>query len=264
MTVEAGSFLMQELEAQYERLRGKDALWPLREKAWEKFQLLGLPDRHEEAYRHVPMRDVYACCKNEHATFDQHSFDAALEAAILPECRKSYFVFIDGAFAPERSNTSLLPHSVVLVALSQALRSHGHFLLSHLHKTIKEESDPFALLNLALHLQGLFLYIPPKQQLEAPIQCIYATTGQEAFSASRMQIVMGKESQCFGCATSLYLSKNSCITSHAVDFLLEEKTGLSFVDIQKSPSEHLCLHHLRAHLKRDATFKTVDFFQDRK
>src|SRR5689334_21616088 len=169
-----------------QKIMVKDALSSFREKAWEKFLALGLPSRDDEAFRFVNLRDLYAQIpqvSSSASELSQEELAKKIQENVLPECLCSYIVFVNGKYQPLLSNTSAISSSCSFYSLSQAMQKLSHFLSSQLLKTIKEEKDPFALLNLALHSKGVFLYISPKQNVPHPIQCIHVLTeGSTPFS----------------------------------------------------------------------------------
>ena len=47
-------------------------------------------------------------------------------------------------------------------------------------KGLKEETDPFAALNAAMHVKGAFVFVPPKVEVQAPIQYLNLMTPQNS------------------------------------------------------------------------------------
>src|ERR1700722_8669739 len=131
--------------------RKKDALHPFREKSWLRLSEVGLPSKSQEAFRYLPLRELYLSSFKTSCSFalDKSTFSHA----ILPECKESHLIFVDGQFAPE---FSVLPSCAVVKSLDEAIQSHHGFVQHQLLRTLKEENDPFALVNLALHGNGVF------------------------------------------------------------------------------------------------------------
>lgn len=126
-----------------------------REKSWQKFLELGLPSKSSESFRYVSLRDLY------HSSFQMSNAAGVNKSqlcdAILPECARSHIVFVDGVYSPYLSDTSSLAPQMVLLTLEEAFSAHGSFLQGHFTRFLREEKDPFACMNLALHEQGAFL-----------------------------------------------------------------------------------------------------------
>lgn len=88
-------------------LQRHDTFNPFREKSWHRLLELGLPHRSHEAFRYVHLKELYQTSFGFYhpKTADKSSFIDA----ILPECRHSHLVFVDGQFSLELSDISALP-----------------------------------------------------------------------------------------------------------------------------------------------------------
>jgi Fe-S cluster assembly protein SufD len=248
------------------KLIEKDALHTLREKAWEKFFAMGLPSR-SDAYRTVRLSDLYSektflnpCPAQEISPID------AIAAAVLPACRHAHLVFVNGKYRSELSDVSALPRACTVTPLAQAMRASGSFLSAHLLKSIQDEKDPFALLNFALHAQGVFVYIAPKQNLEVPIQCIHVLTDNPGpFSAPRIELAVGAHSRIQWIGTHLNLSvQDPHCTSPFFHLFLEEAAHVECtLHLAIKPSDW-CFDTVRAYLKRDAALHVVSVLEGSK
>jgi len=260
MAAEEGAFL-QSIKAHFEQMRGETALATIRQKAWERFIALGLPSREDEAFRSVSLRDLYSTTFHADQASKSCEENIAQEIAkvLLPESRHSHVVFVNGVFCPHLSDTSELSSGSVVLTFSQAMRSHGHFLERHLLKAIKEENDPFALLNLALHPSGLFLYIAPKLHISQPIQCIQiATCDRPQLCVPRIQLALGAHSAIKWISTQLFLNEQQshCSIPH-LDLFLDEGAHFHFFGHLFPLTSDWCFDTIRAHLKRDAALKAL-------
>ena len=200
----------------------QDALSPMREKAWERLLAMGMPQRSDEAFRSVVLRDLYAA--RFMAPQDSAVVKRDIEEFILPEAQHSHLVFVDGLYCAHLSDTSALPVEMLIIPLTQALRTHGHFLQAHLQRTLKEEKDPFALLNVALHRSGLFVYVPPRLHIDVPVHCLHVATGTDAqFIASRNHVMLGAQSEMKWLNTQHFLKDVTAQCANLVsDLLLDE------------------------------------------
>ena len=155
------------MERLYSDVALKDPLKRMRAKAWERYQELGLPSRRHEQFRYIKLRHLFS----QSFTRARPATIPALDAYLLPEC--SHIVLVNGEFRPELSQ---LPEKVVVADLVEASRTYSGFLTNQWNQSLKDEQDAFVALNAALHQGGLFLYVPPKTILEAPIQIVNVIT----------------------------------------------------------------------------------------
>jgi Fe-S cluster assembly protein SufD len=218
----------------------------MREKAWDHFLELGLPEKSDEAFRYVPLRRLYEL------NLKENSLDPSKEeilSYIYPECHGSYLVFVDGSYRPELSDLSGLSKKIVAQPINDAMRSYGPFLQSRWSKALKEEPDPFAVLNLAVHPQGLFFYVPPKVVLEKPIQTLFLSS-QGSFAPARLQLFLASQTEVQWISTIA----GEGIHNTFLDVALED--GASFQQTEVPVSGNgWHLNHFRATLKRDCRLK---------
>lgn len=177
----------------------------LRTKAWDHFLKLGLPEKSAEPFRYFPLREFY----NE----------------------------------PLACHLGKLEASLPILSLADAMRTYGSFLTSRLTKWLKEETDPFAAMNLALHQSSAFFYIQPKS--EQPIQ-IRIDGG-----VSRVHLFVGAHAKAV-CEVTGEVEKGF---SHLFfDVALEEGAELCLVN--RLTSKNWLFYSLRATLKKNSLLKS--------
>lgn len=256
LTKQVQPLLLQHLEAQFEKLKTIDALGFYRQLAWKKFQELGLPNRTQDAFKYVSLQGLTALAIDQ--TCDSHEIDEKqFESEILPESKYSYFLFINGCFRPDLSNFSALPPQIKVLFLSEAMQSHQAFLKHHLQQQLQREQDPFAALNLSLHSNGLFVYIPPKIVVNTPIQCLQIVTEKALFTVPRMQIVLGAHTQTKWIFSCLGQRIDSYLSLPLLDFALDEKAEVHGYFVEHHREHRWQFSSLRAVLKKNASFHAM-------
>lgn len=230
---------------------------PLQEKAWSRLWEMGIPHPQNEEYRSLRLRDLYAL------PFQKVPTPSVTREKILlqvpPECHQSCLVFVNGAFREDLSALSALPKGVLALPFSSALRSFGHFLTPYMTKRMKEEGDPFSLLNAALADEGAFLYVPPKVTVEAPI-CIFHwienPIGPSLFSP-RFHIFAGKESS----LNTIFVQKSKGSFPYwingVLDVTLEEKAHFENSSLVNEEKDRWHFLSVRSTLRKESTFKNV-------
>ncbi len=239
----------------------------LREKAWLHFQNLKLPSKKGEAYRNFKLRSLF----NSPIALAQEA--NALSADLLfphlyPSCQNSCLVFINGYFSPSLSRLEAVDEEAFIYPLDEGIASYSALLTNHWNKSLKEESDPFAALNGALHQRGAFVYLPRKKVLEAPVQILNVFVCQEAMQMfmPRLHIFAGAESSAQFIQTSLFLDEHhrpsalvpAPFVNRSVELTLEEGARVDYVqNLSQKPAEGWHFDALRASLKRDSRLQTV-------
>jgi Fe-S cluster assembly protein SufD len=211
-----------------------DALYNLRKKAWDQFEELGLPHK-TEPFRHIKLKTLYE---------RQFCFPEEFEVDFSPV--ENGIVFVNGQFQEHLSKWE----GFEVVPLNQAIGTYGVFLNHRYLK--KEESDPFVVMNGALHKGGVFIYLPPKTVLKQPLQIIHIANG-DYLSLPRVHLFAGAHAQGVLKVNSLNLSgfQNSLI-----DICLEENARIEVIHQGDEPTG-FAFDALRAHLKRNSFLNSV-------
>ncbi|NGX61763.1 MAG: FeS cluster assembly protein SufD [Chlamydiae bacterium] len=215
----------------------------IQKKAWDRFCSMGLPKNRDEMFQYVRLRDLY-----------NRSF-LPFSCAEPPKEPLPGLVFVNGVY---RKEFSTFPEGVIALPLTEAMTTYSTFLQNRLETLLEEEKDPFALLNLALFSEGLFLYIPPKKVLEAPLSLFYYMDPSESQVAAfpRVHLFVGKEAS-VTLECSMAGSMNNSWQNSVLDLVLDEQSQctLQFTSHEIPSSWHL--EAIRASLKRNSSLKTV-------
>lgn len=250
--------LLSLLEKVYKNAPDREPLTDLQAMAWGRFLELGLPSRKDEVFRYVPLRrlfnDTFVAAEEHLLTPDQ------IEPFILPESKDSVIVFVNGFFQPALSRMQGVSAKITLLPIQTALHSFNAFFMNNWKKSLREEVDPFVVLNAALHSKGAFLYVPPRLIEEKPIQILHLVAGDKAaLMMPRLHVFMGAQSDVRIVSTNESLSGESCLCNTVFDIHLEEDAHLKcFQNISYPISNAWHFHAYRANLKRNAVFKAVD------
>jgi Fe-S cluster assembly protein SufD len=229
-----------------------------RAKYWDLFLQIGLPHRKTESFQYLPLNQLYA---GTYAIPAQPalSFDS-LTNFIYPECAESLLVFINGEFCEKFSRKAAIPSQLIISPFSQAVKTYHSFLSNRWTKSLKEEKDCFAALNGALHGEGVFIYLPPKLKINAPIQILHVIDANEdmATLSPRIQVFAGAQSEATFLSSTALLSKHPCWVNQLIDFSIEEGASIVYNSTIKNPRNSWHFEAIRAQLKKNSQFKSVN------
>lgn len=242
--------MLETLEKQFCSLDADTNLREILKRAWDHLVERGLPSKKQEAFQYVPLRDLYA--GNFALASETLPSKAEILPHILPECKQSHLVFVNGNFAPELSE---LPSALVVMPLGKALTSYQAFLHQRLAAGMREESDPFAILNLSFATRGAFAYLPPKCKLEAPLQCVHLITQPGVFASPRLHFFVGKESKLKIVCT--FHPHEKSWTNSVLDLALEESAEVELVSTLMQESHAWLFEAVRATLKQNSRLHTA-------
>lgn len=230
----------------------QDLLGKLKLKAWERFEEVGLPARTHEVFRYLKMRQLYAMRPEFTIAHPTH---LSIAPHILPKCESAYLVFVNGVFTPELSK---LPEKIVVNTLQKAGATYGTLLSNAWNRSIQEELDPFALVNLALQQEGAFIYVPPKCEMSAPLQILHFITGENQGLMPRIQIFAGAHSNSEFAMTYAFEGCKGLWMNQVTELAIEDNAKVKFCQHATPLPENIWLFDaLRATLKRDSRIKTV-------
>lgn len=225
---------MQQLEGYFETLFDpKESLQTWRKKAWDRFLELGMPRLKQEAFQYVPIKDLHV---PEPALSPRDGSKAASPNTLF---------FTDGFF--QNAN---LPQPLVCLKLDAAMLVYGVFLQNRIHRALKEETDPFAVMNGAFQGKGAFLYVPPNTALAQPIEIIHQISSNQMVSP-RLQIFLGKGASVQIIQRSMDGNDSAFCNAH-IDVSLDAGSTLFFGDLQKWTSSSHSFQSFRSTLKRDS------------
>jgi Fe-S cluster assembly protein SufD len=246
------------LQQHYLKNAPNDPLQKIKAKAWDRLQELGLPTRRTEVFRYLRLRNLFS---QNYALSTPGEISAdAIALHVYPECTGSLLVFVNGHYQPTLSNTTALPQKLVISTLDDAMRTYGTLLNNQWAKFIKEETDPFTMINAALHRNGIFLYVPPKTIVEAPIQILHLidTQNQPLLLLPRLHLFTGTQSQISLISSQAVLSGSEYCFNQSAEFVIEEDSHVQYTQMtQNLAHETWHFDALRAILKRNSTLKTL-------
>lgn len=254
------ALFLELLENQYKQTNQQDLLQKIRARAWDHFLEIGLPTRKSEVFRYVKLHRFFSRRYQMTQTPVVSMTADEVEPFLYPECRESALVFINGRFTPQLSRFSALSKRVIILPLQEALKTYGTFLNNQWAKTLKEETDPFAILNTALHQDGVFIYLPPKTMVETPLQVIniVKSDNDPLLIQPRLHCFAGAQSQLDLYSTQAFLTGQDLCINMAAEFSLEEDAHVRYNQINMGlPASTWYFDACRANLKRNSTFKTV-------
>lgn len=235
-----------------------DALAPLRTKSWERFQEIGLPGPKNELFKHIGLHRLYSKAFTQAEPVDLQASD--IESHVLPECKGSVIVFVNGYYQPALTRLEALPNKMITTGLSEAMRTYGPLLTNQWIRLAKEDVDAFALLNGACHSEGVFIYLPPKVVCEVPLQVLYISDAvdQQAMIAPRLHLFAGANSSLNLLSTHASISGKGYCVNQVNDIALEENAHVHFTQVNSPKAEDIWhFEAVRAFLKRDSSLKTV-------
>ncbi|MBI5274076.1 MAG: Fe-S cluster assembly protein SufD [Chlamydiales bacterium] len=223
--------------------------------AWERFcNELSLPTKKTDGFEYLPLEQLFQ------STFLHHTSvgcidEEMLDQVIYPECANSYIVVFNGKLCLELSSIpSDMP--ITISPLSEAGQLYSNYLKGRWLQQSLEKENVFALLNLALFEDGMFLHIPKNLSLKTPLQMINIVSGGCVIHP-KLHVYVGKDASCSLATTTLFLSDKPALVNEDIDIVMEEGSSLSLIDGLWEAKQHFYFSSVHATLKQDANLQQV-------
>lgn len=191
--------LFEKLKEQFHKIDKQGSFGAMQRRAWEQFSQIGLPQKSDEAFRYLPLSDLYS-----------------LE-----------FVGVESAMQTAGAHDERM----IVLPLSKATSTYSAFLQSRWQMLFSKEKDPLTLLSLALGQEGVFIYVPAGVEIEEPLEISMGKEG--IIDPSQIYCFLGK-----GAKLSLSIRGMEGISLGLCDFALDEGAELSAV-IEREGDWHL-------------------------
>lgn len=237
----------------------KDFRWvgEKRQAALDRFLTLGLPTRKTDDWKYIDLAPVMGA---EYSESCDDCLDRAdkkiLELYFLSHTEKNRAVFVNGFFSKKFSSVKELPAGVVLEDLRTAARDHAALVRPYLAKNIEVEKNALAAANTIHFDDGIFLFVPAKTVLTAPVHVLHVNIGQGGESIvfyPRVLVVLGAGASASVVVNHVELSHEDHLMNSVSEFYLSEGAKLDLVSIQRAESHGSHFYAERFELERNAS-----------
>jgi len=230
-----------------------------RHEALQRFKELGLPHQKMEKWRNSKIKDTY---KYDYKMYteefspnltdedifkcDVHELDA-----FTVNLYRGYYVYKDQPIFK-------MTNGVIIGSIAAAFKEYPELVKQHFGKYFKKgEEKAFDLLNTALFLDGLFIYVPKNTKIDKPIQLINAVGREEnAFVQNRNLVILeeGSELTLIHCDDS-YDYKRS-FTNSLSEFYIGANAHLNHFKIQNLNNNSFLINSDYYHQEKDSHMLT--------
>lgn len=216
--------------------------------SWADFCVKGLPAKDQEAFRYVGIKKLENLFSKEEIAAEKSSFEKDLNT----------IYFINGRL--EKLDEAIF-EPLVVENIKDALKSYGPLLRGRFASFVKEEKDPFAMLNHALFEEGLFVYVPPNTVLEKPLTINFVYEGSHLVSSPKILFYLGKNSK-VELKLTMQMQGKSYLSNRFLEVHQEENSSFSMLN-EIGGDESFChFDAIRGFVKKNASFHYVSCVQD--
>lgn len=216
---------------------------------WQKFLEVGIPERKSEVFQYIKLQSLYE------TPFQRQEREQPIDITpfVLPEC-DGRIVFVNGRFRADLSDVSLIKGS--LLSLSEAVKSYGMYLNNTFSKMLKEECDPFALLNGACFQEGAFMYIAPQSRASIQILSIVDGAAEQdgihSWMMPRLQLFVGNRAEVSIAKTYHVSNSERYFYNEYTEIAIEEEAKMQCTIFDTIPSHAWQFEAYRLSLQRSS------------
>jgi len=236
----------------------------------DAFKQHGLPTPKNEYWKHTDL-SLLAKTKFSSVNSDAKKNTLAEDKLIrdvianhrITHGNVALLVMIDGCFSPELSELSDLSNDLIVCSLKDALKNHNELVKKYWPDKLSVTKSPFACLNAALFNDGIFIYVPKKCEIKAPIHILSIVSSQHNDDIHpRNLIILANES-------SLYLfeefvslrsvTREPFMINTVTTVTLEDNAKLNYIKLQNPNAETIHFGHFTISQHQSSEFSSVNF-----
>src|SRR4051812_10485327 len=181
------------------RAAGDRAAWrtEAQSAAWQKFESLPMPARHEEAWRFSSIKSLDLTGFTVPAPVPGKVAEDLLNRSVgLDACAGRMVFANEELLSRESRNESLKQKGVIWLPLEDAAREHPELFRKHfMQEEVQLGSRKFAALHETWARQGTFLYVPRGVEIDLPVESFHWLHGEASSCFPHTLIVADENSK---------------------------------------------------------------------
>lgn len=261
----AETFKLIEADTIFERLETAAALpmdggfAGLRRTAMQRFSTLGLPTQKQEEWRFTNLTPLAGAHFSVPTDVDFNASDAitSAESFGLLGLTSVLFVFINGHYRSDLSQTSELPSNVTVKPFS-AGGSADATTQQYLGTIAADQQHPFMALNTAFFSDGLMVHVPANTVVTVPIHVLFLTTEGDSpvITSPRVLLVAEKSSQVTLLETFMGPDGVAYFTNSVTEIDVEENAVVDHYRLNLEGREAFHIATVEGHQDRNSNLST--------
>ncbi|RDI41340.1 Fe-S cluster assembly protein SufD [Aquicella lusitana] len=216
-----------------------------RQQQREAFIQTGIPTRQDERWKYA---DLSFLTQHQFVSSEQCVEAEQLQDVIhqhrLRQGDSILLVLVNGFFMPSLSDLAKLPPQVIACSMQEALSSHPELIKAHWPQAAETKQYPFASLNAAMCMDGLFFYLPDQCALAAPLHLLSLVINeQEWIACPRHLFILGEHSRLTVAEEHFSLSSHRYLMNMVTTMTIGKHAQLKHIKIQQEGRKAIHLAH---------------------
>lgn len=225
-----------------------------REKAFEKFNQLGVPTKKNEAYRYTNL-DLFF--KHDYKSYfipDESDFRKAEEFRCdVTDLDAHGVVLVNGFYPTINGKLRQLPGNITIGSLNEAARKFPDLVEKHYGRYAKSESDGLIHLNTAMVSDGVFINVPRGAVLKKPVQVVNLVDSKEdTFNQHRNLIIVEDNAEFTLIICDHTLSPQKFLTNAVTEIHVGENAHFDIIRVQNEHNNACKVTHTFIHQEKNS------------
>ena len=234
----------------------------MRRRAFAAFEAHGLPSkgaarRLRESWKYT---DVQKTLRQGYpfAPESAHRLaQADLDPFLVPDLDAHLAVVVNGRYVDALSSWGDLPAGVTVEGLQEALKDYPELVEPHLGRYLDVEGDPFAALNTAFELDGLFVHVPRGVTVDRPIYILHVTdVDGPSFVQSRSLFVVEENAEATIFEGQHVTTAAPTFGNHAVEAWVAQSARFKHAVLQMEGAENRQVRSMQIVQDKDSVAST--------
>lgn len=226
----------------------------VREKAFEQFKVLGIPDKKNENYKYTDLNKEFDNGYKNYFSPKNIQFQINdIFSCDVPNLNTKVILLLNGWYYDRENLMTELPGGAVIGSFQKATELYPDLVKKHFTKYANCEKEGLVALNTAFVKDGVFLHVPKGVVIEKPIQIInILMDDEEGFTQHRNLFILEENSQASVVICDHTLSKPNFLTNSVTEIYVGQNASLEYSRMQNEHNGSRQVSHLYFNQEKDS------------
>jgi Fe-S cluster assembly protein SufD len=231
-----------------------DYINEVREKAFEQFKLLGIPNKKDENYKYTDLNKEFENGYKNYFSPKNIQFQIKdIFNCDVPDLNTKVILLLNGWYYDRENLMTELSGGAVIGSFQKATELYPDLVKKHFAKYADSEKEGLVALNTAFVKDGVFMYVPKGVVIEKPIQIINILMDEEeGFTQHRNLFILEENSQASVVICDHTLSKPNFLTNSVSEIFVGQNAGLEYSRMQNEHNGSKQVSHLYFNQEKDS------------
>jgi Fe-S cluster assembly protein SufD len=225
-----------------------------RKAAFEKFSLLGIPTKKNEAYKYTNLNIFF---DHDYKSYFMPVLSDFVEAEAfrcdVSDLDAHGIVLMNGFYPTVNEKLRELPNGIWIGSLNEAALRFPEIIENHYCKYADSETDGLVHLNTAMASDGVFVYVPEGVTINKPVQVVnLVQSDEDMFNQHRNLIIVEKNAEFSLIICDHTLSPKKFLTNAVTEVFVGENAHFDLIRVQNEHNAACKMTHTFIHQEKNS------------